>query len=270
MKIYLELLKQIVTAGIEKSDRTGTGTKSIFGGQLRFNLAEGFPLVTTKKIHIKSVIYELLWFLRGDTNIKWLNEQGVTIWDEWADADGNLGPIYGKQWRKWDGGNGKAYDQISAAIEQIKSRPDSRRIIVSSWNVADLQNLISGNKTTPPPCHILFQFYVANNRLSCQLYQRSADAFLGLPFNIASYSLLTTMIAQVTNLEPGEFIHTLGDVHIYKDHFAQVEKQLTRTPRPLPKIKLNPEIKNIFDFQYHDFTLEGYHPYPTIKAPVAI
>lgn len=270
MKIYLELLNQILHEGIEKSDRTGTGTKSIFGAQLRFNLGAGFPLVTTKKIHLKSIIYELMWFLRGDTNVKWLNDHGVTIWNEWADANGDLGPIYGKQWRAWSGDNAHTYDQISWVIDQIKNNPDSRRMIVSSWNVADLQDLILSNKKSPPPCHILFQFYISQGRLSCQLYQRSADAFLGLPFNIASYSLLTMMIAQVTNLEPGEFIHTLGDVHIYNNHREQVLKQLARPVRPLPKMKLNPEIKNIFEFQYQDFQLEGYHPHPVIKAPIAI
>jgi thymidylate synthase len=233
---------------------------------MRFNLAEGFPLVTTKKVHLKSIIHELLWFLRGDTNIRWLNAHGVTIWDEWADENGDLGPIYGKQWRSWEGADGKTYDQIAQVVKQIIQNPDDRRMIVSGWNVADVQNL----KSAPPPCHTLFQFYVANNQLSCQLYQRSADAFLGLPFNIASYALLTMMMAQVTGLRAGEFIHTLGDAHIYANHINQVQQQLSRTPRPLPQMKINPQTIDIFNFQYEDFTLEGYHPHPAIKAPVAI
>lgn len=270
MKVYLDLLNKIMNEGVEKHDRTGTGTKSIFGYQMRFNLAEGFPLLTTKKVHLKSVIYELLWFLRGDTNIKWLNERGVTIWDEWADENGDLGPVYGKQWRAWKGYNGETYDQISYVVDQIKNNPDNRRMIVSGWNVADLQSLIAGKKTAPPPCHTMFQFYVANNKLSCQLYQRSADTFLGVPFNIASYSLLTMMIAQVTGRDLGEFVHTLGDAHIYNNHIDQVKLQLSRTPKSLPKMKINPEVKDIFNFKYEDFTLEDYNPDPGIKAPIAI
>ncbi|HVY67715.1 MAG TPA: thymidylate synthase [Patescibacteria group bacterium] len=270
MKIYLDLLKKIMDDGVQKHDRTGVGTKSIFGYQMRFNLADGFPLLTTKKIHLKSIIYELLWFLRGDTNIKWLNEHGVTIWDEWADENGDLGPVYGKQWRAWRGYNGETYDQIAYAFDQIKNNPDNRRIIVSGWNVADLQSLIKGKKTAPPPCHTMFQFYVADNKLSCQLYQRSGDTFLGVPFNIASYALLTMMMAQATGRELGEFVHTLGDAHIYNNHFEQVKLQLAREPRPLPKMKLNPAVKDIFGFQYEDFTLEGYDPHPGIKAPIAI
>ncbi len=270
MKVYLDLLQKIMDDGAEKRDRTGTGTKSIFGYQMRFNLADGLPLVTTKKVHLKSIIYELLWFLKGDTNVKWLNEHGVTIWNEWADANGDLGPVYGKQWRAWKGYNGETYDQISYVVDQIKNNPDNRRMIVSGWNVADLQSLIAGKKTAPPPCHTMFQFYVANNKLSCQLYQRSADTFLGVPFNIASYALLTMMVAQVTGRELGEFVHTLGDAHIYNNHFEQVKLQLSRQPKPLPKMKINPEVKDIFGFKFEDFTLEGYDPYPSIKAPIAI
>ncbi len=270
MKVYLDLLEKIMKDGAQKHDRTGTGTKSIFGYQMRFNLVEGFPLTTTKKIHLKSIIYELLWFLKGDINVKWLNEHGVTIWDEWADANGDLGPVYGKQWRAWKGYNGETYDQISYVVDQIKNNPDNRRMIVSGWNVADLQSLIAGKKTAPPPCHTMFQFYVANNKLSCQLYQRSADTFLGVPFNIASYALLTMMMAQVTGRELGDFVHTFGDVHIYNNHFDQVKLQLSRTPKPLSKMKINPEVKNIFDFKYEDFTLEGYNPDPGIKAPIAV
>lgn len=270
MKVYLDLLQKILDEGVEKHDRTGTGTKSIFGHQMRFDLAKGFPLVTTKKVHLKSIIYELLWFLKGDTNIKWLNEHGVTIWDEWAGDDGDLGPVYGKQWRAWRGYNGETYDQISYVADQIKNNPDNRRMIVSGWNVADLQNLIAGKKTAPPPCHTMFQFYVANNKLSCQLYQRSADTFLGVPFNIASYSLLTMMMAQVTGRELGDFVHTFGDAHIYSNHMEQVKLQLSREPRPLPTMKINPKVNSIFDFKYEDFTLEGYDPHPAIKAPIAI
>jgi thymidylate synthase len=237
---------------------------------MRFNLAEGFPLLTTKKVHLKSVIYELLWFLKGDTNVKWLNEHGVSIWDEWADEKGDLGPVYGKQWRAWRGYNGETFDQISYVVDQIKNNPDNRRMIVSGWNVADLQSLIAGKKTAPPPCHTLFQFYVANNKLSCQLYQRSADVFLGVPFNIASYSLLTMMMAQVTDKDLGEFVHTFGDAHIYNNHMEQVNLQLSRIPKALPTMKLNPEVKSIFDFKYEDFTLENYNPDPGIKAPIAI
>lgn len=270
MKIYLDLLKKIMDEGVQKNDRTGTGTKSIFGYQMRFDLAKGFPLVTTKKVHLKSIVYELLWFLKGDTNVKWLNEHGVTIWDEWADENGDLGPIYGKQWRAWQGYNGETYDQIAYVVDQIKNNPNNRRMIVSGWNVADLQNLIAGKKTAPPPCHTMFQFYVANNKLSCQLYQRSADTFLGVPFNIASYALLTMMMAQVTGRELGDFVHTFGDAHIYNNHMQQVKLQLSREPRSLPKMKINPEVKDINGFKYEDFVLEGYDPHPAIKAPIAV
>lgn len=264
MQQYHQLLQHILEHGVYKSDRTGTGTLSVFGYQMRFNLAEGFPLVTTKKVHLKSIIYELLWFLRGDTNIAYLKENGVTIWDEWADANGELGPVYGKQWRSWEGANGVVVDQIKELIEQIKTNPDSRRLIVSAWNVADLP------KMALMPCHTLFQFYVANGKLSCQLYQRSADVFLGVPFNIASYALLTLMIAQVCRLQPGEFIHTFGDAHIYSNHMEQVKLQLSREPYPLPVMKLNPEVTDIFSFRYEDFTLENYQCHPAIKAPVAV
>jgi thymidylate synthase len=271
MQQYLDLLQTILRKGVAKSDRTGTGTTSIFGAQLRFDLQEGFPLVTTKKLHLKSIIYELLWFLQGDTNIKYLKDHGVSIWDEWADEQGNLGPVYGKQWRSWTGADGKTIDQISEAIRQIKNNPDSRRIIVSAWNVAELPEMAL------MPCHALFQFYVApapdgngRNRLSCQLYQRSADVFLGVPFNIASYALLTLMVAQVCDLDPGEFIHTFGDVHLYNNHQEQARLQLSRTPYPLPVLKLNPAVRSIFDFSYEDFTLENYQSHPAIKAPVAV
>lgn len=270
MKQYHDLLKYILANGVKKTDRTGTGTISVFGYQNRYNLAEGFPLVTTKKIHLKSIIYELLWFLQGDTNIKYLNDNGVHIWDEWADQNGDLGPIYGKQWRRWEGKDGIVVDQISDLIKEIKTKPDSRRMLVSGWNTADLQNLIAGQKTAPPPCHTIFQFNVANNKLSCQLYQRSADSFLGVPFNIASYSLLTMMIAQVCDLSLGYFIHTFGDLHIYLNHQEQVTEQLSREPKSLPTMKINPEVKDIFSFKYEDFTLENYDPYPSIKAPIAI
>jgi thymidylate synthase len=253
-----------MTEGVDRNDRTGTGTRSVFGHQMRFDLADGFPLLTTKKLHLKSIIYELLWFLKGDTNVAYLQDNGVRIWNEWADADGNLGPVYGAQWRSWPDGNGGTIDQIAAAVDQIKNNPDSRRIIVSAWNVADLP------KMHLAPCHALFQFYVANGRLSLQLYQRSADIFLGVPFNIASYALLTMMMAQVTGLKPGEFIHTLGDAHIYSNHFDQVKEQLSRTPRRLPTMTINPEVSSIFDFQYSDFQLEGYDPLPHIKAQVAV
>ena len=259
MDNYLNLLKDILENGTDKSDRTGTGTKSLFGYQLRFDLSKGFPLVTTKKTHLKSIIHELLWFLKGDTNIKYLNDNGVSIWNEWADENGNLGPIYGKQWRNWNG-----TDQIKEVISQIKNNPDSRRIIVSAWNVSEIPNMALA------PCHTLFQFYVADGKLSLQLYQRSGDAFLGVPFNIASYSLLLMMVAQVCNLEVGDFIHTFGDVHIYNNHIEQVKLQLSREPKTLPTIKLNKNVKNIFDFTYEDFTLENYTPQPTIKAPVAV
>ncbi len=256
--------------GIDRPDRTGTGTRGIFGYQMRFDLQKGFPLVTTKKIHLKSVIYELLWFLKGDTNVKYLNDHGVKIWDEWADENGDLGPIYGKQWTAWEAADGTTINQIQEAIDTVKTNPYSRRIIVSGWNVADLRSLIKGKKTAPPPCHTIFQFYVSEGTLSCQLYQRSADIFLGVPFNIASYALLTMMMAQVTNLAPGEFVHTLGDAHIYKNHFEQVKLQLSREPRTLPTMRLNPEVKDIFGFKYEDFPIENYDPHPGIKAPIAI
>ncbi|MDO8513520.1 MAG: thymidylate synthase [bacterium] len=270
MKKYLDLLQKIMDEGVDKDDRTGVGTRSIFGHQIRYDLSEGFPILTTKKVHLKSIIYELLWFLRGDTNIKYLNEHGVTIWDEWADEKGELGPIYGKQWRRWQGYNGESFDQISDVINQLKNNPNSRRIIVSGWNVADLQELIKGRKSAPPPCHMLFHFYVAKGKLSCLLYQRSADTFLGVPFNIASYSLFTMMIAQVVGLKPGEFIHTTGDTHLYKNHFEQVALQLSREPKELPTMKINPKVKDIFKFKFEDFELVGYDPYPGIKAPIAI
>jgi len=261
---YQELLQHILDNGATKTDRTGTGTKSCFGYQMRFNLQEGFPMVTTKKLHLKSIIHELLWFLKGSTNIQYLKENGVSIWDEWADEQGELGPVYGKQWRSWEGANGKTIDQISEVIEQIKKTPDSRRLIVSAWNVADLPEMAL------MPCHTLFQFYVADGKLSCQLYQRSADVFLGVPFNIASYALLTMMVAQVCDLEYGDFVHTFGDVHLYSNHFEQAELQLTRLPYPLPTMKINPNIKNIFEFTYNDFTLENYQHHPAIKAKVAV
>ena len=264
MHQYLDLLKHILKNGSDKSDRTGTGTRSCFGYQMRFDLNDGFPLVTTKKLHLKSIIYELLWFLRGDTNIKYLKENNVSIWDEWADENGDLGPVYGKQWRSWRGANDKTVDQISEVISQIKKNPDSRRLIVSAWNVADLPEM------RLMPCHALFQFYVSEGKLSCQLYQRSADVFLGVPFNIASYALLTLMVAQVCGLKPGEFIHSFGDVHIYNNHMEQVELQLSRQPYPLPAMKLNPEVKDIFGFSFSDFTLENYQSHPPIKAPVAV
>ncbi len=264
MKQYLDLLQTVLNEGIHKEDRTGTGTTSIFGYQMRFNMDEGFPCLTTKKLHLKSIIYELLWFLRGDTNIAYLKEHGVSIWDEWADANGDLGHIYGYQWRSWPDYNGGFIDQISEAIKTIKENPDSRRIIVSAWNVADL------DKMNLPPCHAFFQFYVANGRLSLQLYQRSADIFLGVPFNIASYALLLHMVAQVTGLKAGDFVHTLGDAHIYSNHIEQVKLQLSREPRPLPHLKMNPDVKDIFDFQYEDFELIDYNPHPHIKGAVAV
>nr|AIA18924.1 thymidylate synthase [uncultured bacterium] len=264
MKQYIDLLRHVMEHGTEKSDRTGTGTKSVFGYQMRFDLADGFPLLTTKKVHTKSIFHELLWFLKGETNIRYLKENGVSIWDEWADEDGNLGPVYGSQWRSWQAADGNTIDQITEVISQIKKNPDSRRLIVSAWNVGEI------SKMKLPPCHAFFQFYVAEGKLSCQLYQRSADIFLGVPFNIASYALLTMMIAQVCDLKPGEFVHTLGDAHIYSNHFEQVALQLSRTPKALPTMKLNPDIKNIFDFKYEDFTLENYEPHPGIKAPVAV
>jgi thymidylate synthase len=264
MKQYFQLLDHILTNGTDRGDRTGTGTRSVFGYQMRFDLADGFPLLTTKKLHLKSIIHELLWFLKGDTNVKYLQDNGVRIWNEWADADGNLGHIYGYQWRSWPAYDGGFIDQISDAIDQIKNNPTSRRIIVSAWNVADIPTM------KLPPCHALFQFYVANNRLSLQLYQRSADTFLGVPFNIASYALLLMMVAQVTGLQPGEFIHTLGDAHIYHNHFDQARLQLTREPRPLPQMIINPNVDNIFDFKYDDFTLVDYNPHPHIKADVSV
>ncbi len=271
MKQYLDLLRDVTDNGLGKDDRTGTGTRSVFGRQVRFDLNEGFPLLTTKKVHLKSIIYELLWFLKGDTNIKYLNDNGVTIWDEWADENGDLGPIYGKQWTAWEGKDGEKINQIANAISMIKNSPDSRRIIVSGWNVADLQELIKDKKSSPPPCHTLFQFYVdSKDRLSCQLYQRSADLFLGVPFNIASYALLTMMVAQVTGKKLGDFVHTFGDLHIYNNHVEQVQTQLDREPRLLPKMKINPEVKDIFGFKFEDFELEGYDPHPGIKAPIAI
>ncbi len=264
MKTYLDLLSHIMENGTDKNDRTGTGTRSVFGYQMRFDLADGFPLLTTKKLHLKSIIHELLWFLKGETNVAYLQENGVRIWNEWAGPDGELGHIYGYQWRSWPDYSGGNIDQISEVIEQIKTNPDSRRLIVSAWNVADLPGMHL------PPCHILFQFYVADGRLSLQLYQRSADTFLGVPFNIASYALLLLMVAQVTGLKPGEFIHTLGDTHIYLNHMDQVREQLTREPRPLPRMILNPDVKNIFDFKYEDFKLEDYNPHPHIKAQVSV
>ena len=264
MQQYLTLLQHILDDGAQKTDRTGTGTKSCFGYQMRFDLAKGFPMVTTKKVHLKSIVHELLWFLKGDTNIKYLQENGVRIWDEWADANGDLGPVYGKQWRSWEGANGKVIDQITEVIHQIKNTPDSRRIIVSAWNVGEL------SKMALMPCHNMFQFYVADGKLSCQLYQRSADVFLGVPFNIASYALLTMMVAQVCGLQYGDFVHSFGDVHLYNNHFEQAKLQLSRTPFALPTMKINPEVKDIFSFQFSDFTLENYESHPGIKAPVAV
>lgn len=263
MRPYLELLNHVLETGTKKDDRTGTGTLSVFGYQMRFDLSKGFPVITTKKLHLRSIIHELLWFLKGDTNIKYLKENGVRIWDEWADPEGNLGPVYGAQWRSWKV-DGRSIDQISQLIEQIKCNPDSRRLMVSAWNVGQIEQMAL------PPCHVLFQFYVADGKLSCQLYQRSADIFLGVPFNIASYALLTLMVAQVCDLEPGDFVHTFGDAHLYLNHLEQTRLQLSREPRPLPVMRLNPVIKNIFDFKFEDFSLEGYDPHPHIKAPVAI
>ena len=264
MQQYLDLLQHILDKGVKKEDRTGTGTISVFGYQMRFNLAEGFPLVTTKKLHLKSILHELLWFLKGETNIKYLKENGVSIWDEWADEKGELGPVYGYQWRSWPTPEGGHIDQITDVINSIKKNPDSRRLIVSAWNVADV------NKMKLPPCHAFFQFYVADGRLSCQLYQRSADVFLGVPFNIASYALLTLMVAQVCNLKPGDFVHTLGDAHLYSNHLEQTKLQLSRTPKALPIMKINPEVKDIFAFKFEDFSLENYEPHPHIKAAVAV
>jgi len=264
MQQYLDLLQHILDKGTDKSDRTGTGTRSVFGYQMRFDLAEGFPMVTTKKLHLRSIIHELLWFLKGETNIQYLKENGVSIWDEWADENGELGPVYGKQWRSWEGADGQVHDQVKDLIAQIKKNPDSRRLIVSAWNVADLP------KMALMPCHTLFQFYVADGKLSCQLYQRSADVFLGVPFNIASYALLTLMVAQVCDLKAGDFVHSFGDVHLYNNHFEQAKLQLTRTPFPLPTMKINSEVKDIFGFKFEDFSLEGYQSHPAIKAPVAV
>jgi len=261
---YEEFLKHVLDTGVKKEDRTGTGTISVFGGQLRYNLGEYFPLITTKKVHLKSIIYELLWFLRGETNIGYLKENGVSIWDEWADENGDLGPVYGKQWRCWESKDGQVIDQIQQALDMISNTPDSRRILINAWNVGEI------SKMALMPCHTMFQFYVANGKLSCQLYQRSADLFLGVPFNIASYALLTMMMAQVTGLEPGDFVHTFGDAHIYLNHMEQVNKQLSREPKPYPKMKLNPNVTDLFDFDFEDFTVEGYDPHPGIKAPVAV
>lgn len=264
MQQYLDLLRKIKEEGAEKGDRTGTGTKSIFGYQMRFDLSEGFPLLTTKKLHLRSIIHELLWFLAGDTNVRYLHDNKVTIWDEWADADGNLGPIYGYQWRSWPTADGRHIDQITAVVDEIRRNPDSRRHIVSAWNVGEIENMAL------PPCHALFQFYVADGKLSCQLYQRSADVFLGVPFNIASYAMLTMMVAQVVGLKPGDFVHTLGDAHLYLNHMEQVDEQLKRMPKKLPVMTINPDVDSIFGFRYEDFKLEGYDPDPTIKAPIAI
>lgn len=264
MQQYLDLLRHVRTHGTRKEDRTGTGTLSVFGYQMRFDPAAGFPVVTTKKLHLRSIIYELLWFIHGDTNVKYLRDHGVTIWDEWADANGDLGPVYGKQWRSWAAADGRSIDQLSEVIAQIKRNPDSRRLIVSAWNVAEIEQM------KLPPCHLLFQFYVADGKLSCQLYQRSADIFLGVPFNIASYALLTRMIAQVCDLQPGDFVHTLGDAHIYLNHIEQADIQLARTPYPLPTLNINPAVRSIFDFKYEDFELDNYQCHPAIKAPVAV
>jgi thymidylate synthase len=264
VKPYLDLLREILDHGASRPDRTGTGTLSLFGAQMRLRLEDGFPLLTTKKLHLRSIVHELLWFLRGDTNVRSLQKYGVTIWDEWADARGDLGPIYGKQWRAWEGKDGRVFDQLAEAIRLIREEPSSRRILVSAWNVADLPRMAL------PPCHVLFQFYVADGRLSCQLYQRSADVFLGVPFNIASYALLTHMAAQVTGLEPGDFIHTFGDVHLYRNHQEQAELQLSREPRPLPSLRLNPEVRDLFAFRFEDIAVLGYDPHPGIKAPIAV
>jgi thymidylate synthase len=261
---YLDLLRLILETGVDRGDRTGTGTRSIFGHQMRFDLGAGFPLLTTKKVHLKSIIYELLWFLRGETNVRWLQERGVTIWDEWADSDGELGPVYGSQWRSWPDGKGGSIDQIAGVVESIRTKPESRRHIVTAWNPAEVDEMAL------PPCHCLFQFYVAGGRLSCQLYQRSGDVFLGVPFNIASYALFTMMVAQVTGLQPGEFVHSLGDVHLYANHFEQAKLQMARVPKPLPRMTINPDRTSIFDFEYEDFTLTGYDPHPAIKAAIAV
>ncbi|RMH17440.1 MAG: thymidylate synthase [Acidobacteria bacterium] len=264
MRQYLDLLRHVRDHGTVKDDRTGTGTLSVFGAQLRFDLQQGFPLLTTKRLHLRSIVHELLWFLRGDTNLRYLHDHGVTIWDEWADADGELGPIYGRQWRSWPAADGRAIDQLAWVLEEIRRNPSSRRLVVSAWNVGELERMAL------PPCHLLFQFYVAGGKLSCQLYQRSADLFLGVPFNIASYALLTAMVAQVTGYEVGDFVHTLGDVHLYSNHLEQADRQLTRTPRPLPTLCLNPAVASLFDFRYDDVQITGYHPHPRIRAPVAV
>jgi thymidylate synthase len=264
VKQYLDLMRQVMETGVDKSDRTGTGTRSIFGQQMRFDLSEGFPLVTTKKLHLRSIIHELLWFLRGETNVEYLRQNKVTIWDEWADDDGNLGPVYGKQWRSWGCSDGRVVDQITQVEQQIRTNPDSRRLIVSAWNVGEIDQMAL------PPCHLLFQFYVAKGRLSCQMYQRSADLFLGVPFNIASYALLTMMMAHVTDLEPGDFVHTFGDVHLYSNHFEQARLQMSREPRPLPQLLIREKRNSIFDFKYEDFELQNYNPHPHISAPVAV
>jgi thymidylate synthase len=264
MKQYLDLMRHVIERGAKKGDRTGTGTLSVFGWQMRFDLSASFPLVTTKKLHVKSIVYELLWFLRGSTNVRWLQENGISIWDEWADSDGELGPVYGYQWRNWEAADGRKIDQIAQVIESIRRNPASRRHIVTAWNPADI------GRMKLPPCHAFFQFYVAEGRLSCQMYQRSADIFLGVPFNIASYALLTLMVAQVCNLQPGELVHTLGDAHLYLNHLGQATEQLARAPRALPRLRLNPAVKNIFEFRFEDFTLEGYDPHPAIKAPIAV
>lgn len=264
MRQYLEVVKYILAHGVDKEDRTGTGTRSVFGYQMRLDLSAGFPLLTTKKLHLRSIIHELLWFLKGETNIQYLNQNGVSIWDEWADADGELGPVYGAQWRSWQNGAGRGVDQITKVIQAIQANPNSRRLIVSAWNVAQIEQMAL------PPCHVLFQFYVADGKLSCQLYQRSADVFLGVPFNMASYALLTLMVAQVCQLEPGEFIHTFGDVHLYKNHFEQAQLQLSRAPYPLPQMQINPRVNSIFDFQYADFELKNYQAHAHIKAPIAV
>jgi len=264
MRAYLDLMRHVLDHGHRKTDRTGTGTLSTFGWQMRFDLSDGFPLLTTKKVHFKSVAYELLWFLKGETNVRWLQEHGVSIWDEWADAEGELGPVYGSQWRSWPAPDGSAIDQIAQVVDSIRTRPDSRRHIVTAWNPAEIDRM------KLPPCHVLFQFYVAEGRLSCQMYQRSADIFLGVPFNIASYALLTLMVSQVCGLAPGEFIHTLGDAHLYLNHLEQAREQLARTPRPLPRVRLNPAVRDLFAFRYEDLILEGYEPHPAIKAPIAV
>lgn len=264
MQEYLALMRRILEDGVDKSDRTGTGTRSVFGHQMRFDLSSGFPLLTTKKLHTRSIIYELLWFINGDTNVRWLQGHGVRIWDEWADQDGDLGPVYGRQWRSWTGADGRQVDQLTQVIDQLRRNPDSRRLIISAWNVGEIEQMAL------PPCHVLFQFYVASGRLSCQLYQRSVDVFLGLPFNIASYALLTLMIAQVCDLQPGEFIHTSGDAHLYRNHFDQARLQLTREPRPLPQLRINPAVRDITGFSFEDFELVGYDPHPHIKAAVSV